>query len=137
MATFQSQDEMLDILGAFLQQMMQDPALGPKMATADVTMLVTYTDPDTTLLLDCKQNPPVVTFNPPADVESEFKMAMSADDGHKFWQGKFNVALALARKKVTVEGNLAKMMKLLPAVQACFPKYEQFLKEKGREDLLG
>src|SRR5687767_2278993 len=122
MATFQSSEELLEVLGAFLDTIMKDPALGPKMATADVTMLITYTDPDTQLLLDCKTNPPTVTFNPPDPDSAEFKLSMSADDGHKFWQGKFNIALALARKKVKVDGNLGKMMKLLPAVQACFPK---------------
>ena len=136
MAIFQSSDDLYKVLGAFLEQVVADPALGPKFAGAGLTVLINYTDPDATILLDCTQDPPAVTMDPPAGTDGEFKMWMSADDGHKFWQGKFNVALALAKKQVKVEGPLAKMMKLLPAMQPAFPKYRAFLDSIARTDLL-
>jgi hypothetical protein len=135
-AVFQSPDELYKILGGFLEQVTADPQLGPKFASAGLTVLINYTDPDTTILLDCTQNPPQVTCDPPAGTDGEFKMTMSADDGHKFWQGKFNVALALAKKQVKVEGPLPKMMKLLPALQPAYPKYKAFLESMGRTDLI-
>lgn len=134
MATFESSDELRKILGGFLEDVVADPVLGPKFASAGLTVLINYTEPDLTILLDCTQNPPVVNFEP--DAEGEFKMWMKADDGHRFWQGKFNVALALAKKQVKVEGPLAKMMKLLPALQPAYPKYKAFLEANGRPDLL-
>ena len=134
MATFQSSDELRKILGGFLEEVVADPELGPKFAAAGLTVLINYTDPDLTILLDCTQNPPTVTFDPSAD--GEFKMWMKADDGHRFWQGKFNVALALAKKQVKVEGPLAKMMKLLPAMSPAYPKYKAFLEANGRPDLI-
>jgi hypothetical protein len=135
-AVFQSPDELYKILGGFLEQVVADPQIGPKFASADLRVLTRYTDPDAAVLLDCTQNPPQVTCNPPEGTEAEFKMEMSADDGHKFWQGKFNVALALAKKQVKVEGPLAKMMKLLPAMQPAYAKYKVFLQENGRADLI-
>jgi putative sterol carrier protein len=135
-ATFQSPDDLYKILGGFLQEVVADPVLGPKFAGAGLTVLIRYTDPDTVILLDCTQNPPVVTLDPPAGTDGEFKMEMKADDGHKFWQGKFNVALAMAKKQVKVEGPLAKMMKLLPAMQPAYPKYKAFLEANGRADLI-
>ena len=136
MAIFQSSDDLYKVLGAFLEQVVADPVLGPKFAGAGLTVLIHYTDPDSKILLDCTQNPPAVTCAPPAGTDGEFTMWMSADDGHKFWKGKFNVALALAKKQVKVEGPLARMMKLLPAMQPAFPKYRTFLESIGRRDLL-
>ena len=136
MAAFQSSDELRKILGGFLEQVTADPELGPKFASAGLTVLINYTDPDVTILLDCTQNPPVVDLDPSEGTEGEFKMWMKADDGHKFWQGKFNVALAMAKKQVKVEGPLAKMMKLLPAMTPAYPKYRSFLEANGRADLL-
>jgi putative sterol carrier protein len=133
---FQSPDELYKILGGFLEQVVTDPQIGPKFSGAGLTVLINYTDPDTTILLDCTQNPPQVTCDPPAGTAGEFKMTMSADDGHKFWQGKFNVALALAKKQVKVEGPLPKMMKLLPAMQPAYAKYKDFLQANGRADLV-
>jgi hypothetical protein len=135
-ATFQSSEELYKVLGAFLEQVVADPTLGPKFSSAGLTVLISYTDPDSTILLDCTQDPPVVTCDPPAGTDGEFKLTMSADDGHKFWQGKFNVALALAKKQVKVEGPLAKMMKLLPAMQPAFPRYRAFLESTGRQHLI-
>ena len=136
MAVFQSSDELRKILGGFLEEVAADPELGPKFSGAGLTVLINYTDPDVTILLDCTQNPPVVTLDPPEGTEGEFKMWMKADDGHKFWQGKFNVALALAKKQVKVEGPLPKMMKLLPAMQPAYAKYKDFLQANGRADLV-
>jgi len=135
-AIFQSSDEIRKVLGGFLEEVTADPELGPKFANAGLTVLINYTEPDITILLDCSQNPPVVTCDPPDGTDGEFKMWMKADDGHKFWQGKFNVALALAKKQVKVEGPLAKMMKLLPAMQPAYPKYKAFLEANGRSDLI-
>lgn len=134
MATFESAEELRKILGGFLEEVVADPELGPKFASAGLTVLINYTEPDLTILLDCTQNPPVVSFEP--DGDGEFKMWMKADDGHRFWQGKFNVALALAKKQVKVDGPLAKMMKLLPALQPAYPKYKAFLEANGRPDLI-
>jgi putative sterol carrier protein len=67
----------------------------------------------------------------PGPVESEITLEMAADDGHAFWMGELNMALALAKGKVKVQGPISKIMKLLPAMRPAFPKYKAFLDEKG------
>lgn len=136
MPTFQTTEELIKLLGGFLQELALDPELGPKLSSAHVKVLITYTDPAARILLDCTSHPTTIEFDPAGD-EADFKLEMAADDGHRFWQGKFNVALALARKKVKVDGNLGNMMKLLPAMQGAYPKYPEFLKVNGYEHLLG
>ena len=56
---------------------------------------------------------------------------VAADDGHAFWLGELNMALALAKGKVKVTGPISKIMKLLPAMRPAFPKYKAFLSERG------
>jgi hypothetical protein len=135
--TFQTSEEVAEIIGRFLQEIMLDPDLGPKFAAADAKVLITYTKPDLRLLLDCTANPPTVDIDPTDIGEAEFKLNMSADDGHKFWLGKLNVPMALAKRQVKVDGPLTKMMGLLPAIQPAHARYEAFLQANGHEDRVG
>jgi hypothetical protein len=121
------------VLGAFLQEITSDPKIAPKFASANVRVLIHHTDPDSTILLDCTTNPPNVEFDPPDGTEAEVQLHMSADDGHKFWQGNLNVATAMAKRQVKIKGQMGKMMKLLPAVQPAFPRYAAFLEANGYE----
>jgi hypothetical protein len=131
MATFANAQQVYDTIGLFLDQITKDPELGPKFVAADTSFLVQYTDPDCTMLVDATVDPPVVTMNPDPAAETEISLAMAADDGHDFWLGNLNMALALAKGKVKVTGPISKIMKLLPAMRPAFPKYKAFLEERG------
>ena len=136
MATFQSADDVYKIFGTFLAELTQEPEMRPKFVAANTSFLVNYTDPDSKILVDCTCNPPTVVTDPPADATAEIKLNMSADDGHKFWLGKLNMTVALARKQVKVSGPMAKMMKLLPALKPGFAKYRTYLEQNGYTDKL-
>ena len=68
-------------------------------------------------------------------MEPEVIMSMEADTAHKFWLGKVNVTVALARGQMKAKGPVAKILKLVPLVKPVFPKYKAMLDEAGREDL--
>ena len=131
MATFANAQQVYDTIGLFLDQITKDPELGPKFVAADTSFLVKYTDPECTMLVDATIDPPVVTMNPDPATETEISLEMAADDGHQFWLGNLNMALALAKSKVKVTGPISKIMKLLPAMRPAFPKYKAFLEERG------
>jgi hypothetical protein len=63
-------------------------------------------------------------------------MTMDADTAHKFWLGKVNVTVALARGQMKAKGPVAKILKLVPLTKPIFPRYEAKLRDAGREDLL-
>jgi hypothetical protein len=135
-ATFQSAEEFYSVFGTFLTDMMQDPELGPKFAGVGKAVLMRFSSPDASILLDCTTDPPQVTTDPPAGVEGDVALSMKADDGHKFWLGQYNITLGLAKRSVKVSGNIGAMLGLLPALQPAFARYEAYLKETGREALL-
>jgi putative sterol carrier protein len=63
-------------------------------------------------------------------------MTMDADTAHKFWLGKVNVTIAMARGQMKAKGPVAKILKLVPLVKPVFPRYRNMLAEAGRGDLL-
>jgi hypothetical protein len=136
MATFKDTDEVYAVQGRFLAEVTNDPQLKAKFVGANTSFLVNYTEPEAHILVDCTQDPPVVTTGVPADTKAEIGLRMGADEGHKFWLGQLNMTAAMARRKVAISGSMAKAMKLLPAMKPAFPRYKAFLQANGYEDKL-
>jgi hypothetical protein len=65
------------------------------------------------------------------------ELTMSADNGHLFWIGKLKITTAITKRKVKVNGQVTKMMNLLPALDPAFARYRTYLAEKGYADLVG
>jgi putative sterol carrier protein len=77
-------------------------------------------------------DPPVIRHGEQAQAEQvEVDMFMSADDGHRFWLGELNIPMAMARKKIRIQGPVGVLLKLLPALQPAFGMYRDFLTERG------
>jgi hypothetical protein len=60
---------------------------------------------------------------------------MDADTAHRFWLGKVNVTVALARGQISARGPVAKILKLVPLVKPVQARYESQLEAAGRSDL--
>ena len=133
MATFVNAQQVYDTMGLFLDQITKDPELQPKFVAADTSFLVRYTDPASTILVDCHARPAGGHDQPRSQTATEITLDMSADDGHAFWMGNLNMAIALAKGRVKVSGPIAKIMKLLPAMRPAFPKYKAFITSGGRQ----
>ena len=134
MAVFSSPEESEDVFGKFFEHVTTDPQLRPKFVAAATAFRVNHTDPDSAISMNTTFDPPVIKVGDAARAEEvEVEMFMSADDGHKFWLGSLNIPMAMARRKVKVEGSVGKLLKLLPAMQPAFAMYRDFLKEQGLE----
>ena len=59
-----------------------------------------------------------------------------ADVAHRFWLGKVNVTIALARGQIKTKGPVAKVLSLAPLVKVVVPRYRAQLEAAGRADLL-
>jgi putative sterol carrier protein len=132
--TFRDTAELYAVQGAFLDELTKSADLGPKFAQANTSFLIDYSEPSGRILVDCTQDPVVVVCDPPSDTAAEIGLRMSADEGHKFWLGKLNLTAAMARRKVSISGSMAKALKLLPAMRPAFPKYKAYLEAHGHAD---
>ena len=133
MGAFSSTEEMYEVFTPFYTSLTVDPEIGPKFVAANTSFRVIHTDPAGVFLLDATSDPAVVTVGEEAtNAAAEVELTMSADDGHKFWQGDLNIPLALARRKVKVNGSINKLLGMLPAMQPAYSKYKAYLSESGR-----
>lgn len=135
MAIFSSQREAEEILGSFMDHIVSDPRLRPLFVEAATSFRANYSDPDVVVSMVTTVDPPVIKRGEEAKAEDvAVDMFMSAADGHRFWLGELNIPMAMARKKIRIQGPVGVLLKLLPALQPAFGMYRDFLVERGFEE---
>ncbi len=133
MSAFSSSDELYQVMVPFYEGLTTHSEVGPKFAKANTSFRLVHHDPEATFVMDATQNPAVLTYGEAAQSgEVAVELTMSADDGHKFWLGKLNLPVALARRKVKVKGNVASLLGILPALQPAYAHYRAHLESLGR-----
>ncbi len=63
-------------------------------------------------------------------------MRMSSETANRFFQGKENVALALALGRVKISGPVLTILRLAPVTNPIHPVYRRWLEQSGLEHLL-
>jgi putative sterol carrier protein len=136
LAYFRDDQEVYAYIGKLFEDLSVDPELSPKFRKADTIVQYQYRNPESQITVRMKESEEPKVDLGSTDMEPEVVMTMEADTAHKFWLGKINVTVALARGQMKAEGPVAKILKLVPLVKPVFPKYRQQLAESGREDLV-
>ena len=136
MAYFKDADEVYSFIGKLFEDLAEDEELAPKFRMADTIVQYAYRDPDSTITVQLLQGEDGRVDFGETDMEPEVVMSMDADTAHRFWLGKVNVTVALARGQMKAKGPVAKILKLVPLVKPVFPKYRAMLEEAGRQDLI-
>ncbi|KKF03547.1 sterol carrier protein [Mycolicibacterium obuense] len=131
---FTSSAEVVKYIGGIFETAFEDAEIGPKLEATGLVVAFDFTDPEAVVVIDMPNKsvregleggaPPVAT------------MSMTADLGNAYWQGKVNLPLAMAKKKIKVDGNVASLLKLAPLGKKLYPPYIERLKADGRDDLL-
>ena len=136
MPYFKDADEVYQFIGRLFQDLTDDEELGPKFRKADTVVQYQYRNPESQITVRMKEGQDGQVDFGPTELEPEVVMTMEADTAHRFWLGKVNVTVALARGQMKAKGPVAKILKLVPLVKPVFPRYRQMLEEAGREDLV-
>jgi putative sterol carrier protein len=135
-AYFKDEDEVYKFIGKLFEDLAEDDELAPKFRKANTIVQYAYRNPESTITVKLVEGEDGQVDCGPTEMEPEVVMSMEADTAHKFWLGKVNVTVALARGQMKAKGPVAKILKLVPLVKPVVPRYRAMLEESGREDLL-
>lgn len=135
MAYFSDEQEVYRYLGQLFLDLLDDPELAPKFRTANTIVQYRYRNPDSQITVKLIEAQEGQVDLGPTRLEPEVVMTMDADTAHRFWLGKVNVTVALARGQMKAKGPVAKILKLVPLTKPVFPRYKAQLEAAGRSDL--
>jgi hypothetical protein len=136
LAYFKDADEVYRFIGKLFQDLAQDDELAPKFRKANTIVQYQYREPESQITVSLRDDGDGEVDLGDTSMDPEVIMTMEADTAHRFWLGKVNVTVALARGQMKARGPVAKILKLVPLTKPIFPRYRKMLEDAGREDLL-
>ena len=113
--------------------MSTDPEIGPKLRDAETPQRFEFPDVDLVVNITYaedggEQN---LRWEWTDDVawEPEVKMTMDSEVANRYFQGKENVAMAIARRRIKTSGNVKKALALIPITKPVFARYREMLEK--------
>ena len=135
MGLFRDAQDVYDCIGRIFEEAIADPEIGPQTKEAGLTMRFHFTDPDSFIYVDFAEGK-VVFGDEVLGTDPAIRLNMKADDANKFWLGKLNLVMAMAKKQVRASGSVPEMLKMLPLAKPLYARYESILRDAGRHDLI-
>jgi putative sterol carrier protein len=131
---FKDSAEVAKYIGGIFETAFDDEEIGPKLVATGLVVAFDFTDPEALVVIDMANK--AVRDGLEGGAAPTATMSMTAETGNGYWQGKVNLPLAMAKKKIKVDGNVASLLKLAPLGKKLYPSYIERLKNDGRDDLL-
>ena len=127
-ATFSSPDEVIEVMDQIFSMMSEDPDMGPKLRDADVPQRFEFTDVDLVVNIraadDGEDGNLYWEWSDDVDWKPKVKMAMSSETANKYFQGKENVAMAIARRRIKTGGDVKAALSLIPITKPIYERYQ-------------
>jgi hypothetical protein len=130
MTSFNSQTEFREVMDRTFAIMSEDPEMGPQLREADTPQRFEFTDFD--LVVNIRPGTPEepnLAWEWSDDVawEPKVKMTMSSDTANRYFQGKENVAVAIARRRIKAGGDVKAALAIIPITKPLFARYREMI----------
>jgi hypothetical protein len=125
--SFRSPKEFREVMDRIFSLMSDDPSMGPKLRDADVPQRFEFDDMD--LVVNIRAGQPDEETNlhwewtDDVDWSPKVRMKMSSEVANRYFQGKENVAVAIARRRIKTGGDIKAALALIPITKPVFDQY--------------
>jgi hypothetical protein len=132
MTVFESVQEFREVMDRTFALMRDDPEMGPQLREADTPQRFEFTDLD--LIVNIRAGGPdepnlAWQWSDQISWEPKVKMAMSSDTANRYFQGKENVAIAIARRRIKAGGDVKAALAIIPLTKPLFARYRAMIAE--------
>jgi hypothetical protein len=126
---FNSPKEFREVMDRIFSMMDTDPDMGPKLRAADVPQRLEFSDVDMVVNIraaaDGEEGNLHWEWTDDVDWEPKVKMTMSSETANKYFQGKENVAIAIARRRIKTGGDVKAALALIPITKPVYARYTE------------
>jgi putative sterol carrier protein len=140
MGSSKNADRFRACMDRVFEMMSTDPDMGPKLREAETPQRFVF--PDVDLVVNITSADEVVDgqnlvwkWSDDVEWDPDVKMEMDSDVANKYFQGKENVAMAIARRRIKTSGNVKKALALIPITKPVYAMYRDYL-EREHPDLV-
>ena len=133
-ASFDSAKELREVIDAVFSMMDADPDMGPKLRDADTPQRFEFSDYDIVVNIraarEGEEGNLVWEWDDDVDWQSKVQMTMSSDVANRYFQGKENVAMAVARRRIKTGGDLKAALALIPITKPIYDQYRDYVERE-------
>jgi hypothetical protein len=130
-AAYRSPEEFREVIDQVFTIMSEDPDMGPRLRDADVPQRFDFDDMDMVLNVRAAREGEAGNlaweWTDEVDWEPKVKMGMSSETANKYFQGKENVAMAIARRRIKAGGDVKAALALMPITKPVFAQYRDLV----------
>jgi hypothetical protein len=131
---FRSPTEFQTVMDRVFSMMSEDPDMGPKLRDADVPMRYEFTDVDLVVNIRAAQKGEDGNlhweWSDDVDWEPKVRMTMSSETANRYFQGKENIPIALARRRIKSGGDVKAALSLIPITKPIYARYRALVEEE-------
>jgi hypothetical protein len=131
---FTSDQEFKEAMDAVMGLMNDDAEMGPKLRAADVPQRFDFDD--VKLVLNARATREGEAGNlhwewgEDPGWEPKVRMTMSAETAMKYFQGKENVPIAIARRRIRTGGDVKAALTLIPITKPLYAQFRSLVEER-------
>src|SRR3954447_21407078 len=125
---FRDANELRGAMAATVAMMSADPEMGPQLRDADTPQRFEF--PDMDLVVNIRATVEGEDGNlhwewtDEVGWEPRVRMTMSSETANKYFQGKENVAMAIARRRIKAGGDVKAALSLIPITKPIYARYQ-------------
>jgi hypothetical protein len=124
---FDSPKEFREVMDRIFTMMSEDPEMGPKLRDADVPQRFEFEDVDLVVNIRAARADEEGNlhweWSDDVDWDPRVKMNMSSETANKYFQGKENIAMAIARRRIKTGGDVKASLALIPITKPIYERY--------------
>lgn len=129
--SFDSPREFREVMDKVFSMMSTDPEMGPKLRDAETPQRFEFPDLDlvvnVTYAEDAGDENLRWEWTDDVPWDPEVKMTMDSDVANRYFQGRENIAMAIARRRIKTSGNVKKALELVPITKPIYARYRSML----------
>jgi hypothetical protein len=133
-AAFESPDEFRAVIDQIFSMMDDDPDMGPKLRDADVPQRFEFTDVDMVVNIRAAEEGEDGNlhweWSDEVDWDPRVRMTMSSETANRYFQGKENVAVAIARRRIKSGGDVKAALSLIPITKPIYARYRDLVERE-------
>jgi hypothetical protein len=134
-SAFESPEEFREVMDRVFELMSTDPDMGPKLRDAQTPQRFVFPDVDAVVNItyndhEGSEDNLVWEWTDDVDWEAEVEMKMDSAVANRYFQGKENIAMAIARRRIKTSGNVKKALALVPITKPVFDQYREMLEDE-------
>ena len=111
--------------------MSEDPQMGPSLRDADVPQRFEFEDFDLVMNIRAGRAEEDTNLHwewtDEVDWPARVRMTMSSETANRYFQGKENVAIAIARRRIKAGGDVKAALAIIPITKPLFARYREMI----------